>query len=229
MNVIADQKNLAANNHNNTSKVVSELIGIVSNNPTLAIQINDALKGQKKASFWHGKATRDMYRFFNQWLVFNSTVDDPEKFIVEFDNFANSPTGKIVLENNVFQSWLTSFMEARGEYLNSKASAKHIKQWQSSPKINIKDYIIPKGGYKNFNDFFTRKLKPGARPISNPKNPSILVSPADCGMRLILNRATDYSKFKLKGDQLNIRQSLNNNAFAKYFIGGKVTSLPFMV
>lgn len=31
----------------------------------------------------------------------------------------------------------------------------------------------------NFNEFFYRKLKPDARPVAEPNNPNILVSPAD--------------------------------------------------
>lgn len=34
--------------------------------------------------------------------------------------------------------------------------------------------------YKCFNDFFYRKLKPAARPISAPDDPNVVVSAADC-------------------------------------------------
>ena len=34
--------------------------------------------------------------------------------------------------------------------------------------------------YKSFNDFFYRKLKPEARPIASPADPSVVVSAADC-------------------------------------------------
>lgn len=43
-------------------------------------------------------------------------------------------------------------------------------------EVLIKD---PKG-YRTFNEFFYRKLKPGARPTASPQDGSIVTSVADC-------------------------------------------------
>ncbi len=43
--------------------------------------------------------------------------------------------------------------------------------------VDLHEAIVPSGGYKTFNEFFTRQLKPGARPIDG--SPTSLVSPAD--------------------------------------------------
>lgn len=42
-------------------------------------------------------------------------------------------------------------------------------------RINLDEFIIPEGGFKNFNSFFTRKFKKEFRPISNHK----IISPVD--------------------------------------------------
>jgi hypothetical protein len=39
--------------------------------------------------------------------------------------------------------------------------------------------IVFVGGTETFNDFFYRKLKPGARPVADPDDPTTLVSCAD--------------------------------------------------
>ncbi len=40
-----------------------------------------------------------------------------------------------------------------------------IKAYKRKFKISMDEYIIPEGGYKNFNNFFTRRLKPNIRQI----------------------------------------------------------------
>lgn len=63
-------------------------------------------------------------------------------------------------------------------------------------------------GYETFNDFFTRELKTGARPIEGP--PSALVAPADGvltehgaieGDRLFQAKGRDYSLLELLGER----------------------------
>lgn len=48
--------------------------------------------------------------------------------------------------------------------------------------LPLDELLIPdiQHGYKNFNDFFSRRLKEGARPPAEPENPRVMVSPADC-------------------------------------------------
>lgn len=45
----------------------------------------------------------------------------------------------------------------------------------------MKEVLLPNpSDYKTFNEFFSRKLKPNARPIASPKDNSVIVSAADC-------------------------------------------------
>lgn len=46
--------------------------------------------------------------------------------------------------------------------------------------------------YRCFNDFFYRKLRPGARPIDEPTNQSVISSAADC--RLTVYTSVDKAK-----------------------------------
>jgi Phosphatidylserine decarboxylase len=51
-----------------------------------------------------------------------------------------------------------------------------------TPPAQIND---PLDSFKTFNEFFYRKLKPGARPIAAPEEDSVIVSCADC--RLVVS------------------------------------------
>jgi len=57
--------------------------------------------------------------------------------------------------------------------------------------LNTNEMLEPLDYFKTFNEFFYRKLKPGARSISS-EDPRVAVSPADCRMMAFpnINEAT---------------------------------------
>ncbi|MGB0360468.1 MAG: archaetidylserine decarboxylase [Endozoicomonas sp.] len=79
--------------------------------------------------------------------------------------------------------------------------------------------------YIHFNDFFTRALKDGARPL--PENPSMIVSPAD-GMvsqigniengRIFQAKGHDYSLVELLGEDLQLAQDFMGGKFATIYL-----------
>lgn len=200
---------------------VLNLKELISNTPVLKSQIDKSLKMQDEASFWYNKSTDDFVKFFNEWLVYNPDPGDPQKYIESFDELVDSGAGEILFNDNVFSSWFISFLNARGGYLGTGASAANIDKWMASPDVNISDYIVPKNGFKTFNDFFLRKPKPKARPLDGKNDSSVVVSPADGSVCQIY--AEDLgTNFMIKRDVINIRQALNNSPYAQRFIGGPV-------
>ena len=68
---------------------------------------------------------------------------------------------------------------------------------------------MPLTEFKNFNEFFYRALKPGARPCSAPDNPRIIVSPADC-RSVVFNRLETATKVWIKGREFSIKRLLGD-------------------
>ncbi|GAA98930.1 hypothetical protein E5Q_05618 [Mixia osmundae IAM 14324] len=65
--------------------------------------------------------------------------------------------------------------------------------------------------YKNFNEFFSRKLKPDARPIASPSDERIVTSAADC--RLTVYPSVDQAKqFWVKGEEFNFANLVDSDA-----------------
>ena len=200
-------------------KAVTNLKDLISNTPSMEQEIDKALKIQPKNSYWDGKTSDDFVKFFEEWLVENPVPGDPAKYIRPFDELANSEAGEILFNNNVFSSWFIAFVNAKGQYLDTASSAATMDQWMSYPDVNINDYIVPKGGFKTFNEFFLRSFKPGTRPLDGKNDPSVIVSPADGTVCQIY--AEDLgTNFEIKRDVINIRQALNNSPYADRFIGG---------
>jgi phosphatidylserine decarboxylase len=73
------------------------------------------------------------------------------------------------------------------------------------------------GDYPDFNAFFTRELRAGARPFD--PDPSALISPSD-GRISQCGRVTNDRILQAKGHSFSVRTLLGNDACAKEFING---------
>lgn len=102
-------------------------------------------------------------------------------------------------------------------YADTALSRRHIDYAVRTYGIELDDFIVPPGGFTSFNDFFTRKLKPGARPLD--PDPDVLVSPAD-GQLLVLPELRSDTELVVKGVAFELRQLLADDAEAALFDGG---------
>lgn len=83
--------------------------------------------------------------------------------------------------------------------------------------IDMSEYVVPEGGFRTFDDFFTRKLKPGARQIDT--DPSTLVSPAD-GRLEDIGPIDLGATCRVKGQLYEIGELIGETTEAARFDGG---------
>lgn len=99
---------------------------------------------------------------------------------------------------------------AGGWYMDSRLSAKRIPEFVNEHRINLNECeISDTQHYKTFNNFFYRKLKPGARPMEEG-----VVSPAD-GKILAFQSMNDIPSFFIKGSEFNLQTFLGDESLAK--------------
>lgn len=74
---------------------------------------------------------------------------------------------------------------SEGEYRDSEVSVRDIPRFIDSFKgqLDMSSAEKPASEYKTFNEFFSRRLRPGARPISGDSD-DIVVSSADCRLQV---------------------------------------------
>jgi phosphatidylserine decarboxylase len=79
-------------------------------------------------------------------------------------------------------AWIVCYAQLVGAFMDTSDSitAQSFQSFVNSPKFNIKECVVPPGGFKTFNELFARHLQMGARPIDDPDNPNMIVFPADC-------------------------------------------------
>ena len=201
--------------------IVQDLVYILESDLDLRQQIIDVLNEQEQTSFWYGKTVENMYDFFDEWLVFKPIPADARTYMDAFYEFTDSTAGRAAVLEEPFRNWLYEFMVARGQFMDSEASADVIPYWTSDPEVNIEDYVIPAEGFQSFNDFFTRNLKDGVRPIASPSDNAILTSPADSTVIKVADSLTAESTIEVKGDSLHVEELLGGDELAQVFIGGK--------
>ena len=89
-----------------------------------------------------------------------------------------------------------------GMRYDSPRSRRDIAKLAAIPGCRSDEAEKPVSEYASFNDFFTRRLRPGARPVGEG-----FVSPADGRLRLFLGADAD-SPFPLKGAERTLRRVL---------------------
>jgi len=212
------------------SPIITDLVNLIDNNDQFRDSLNEALLNRPEENYWYGKGETELIDFFEEWEV-ALPLPDPEKVRHYDDLFGEFYTegwtvldqAKTLVRSEPFMNWIYRFVQARGAYMDSKLSATHVDQWMQIPEIRIDDYIIPENGFYSFNDFFTREIKPGARPIHDLSNESVVTSPADCEISASVIPLREKSEIYVKGDSLSVSDLLGGDPdFMKFFGGSAV-------
>jgi len=101
-----------------------------------------------------------------------------------------------------------------GTMMDRTSSAKKIQPFIRDFDIDMS--IAREKVFSNFNDFFTRKLKPGARPVDTSS--AIVVSPADG--KILAYADISNSDFIIKGYRFNVSSFLVNPDLAQKYRDG---------
>jgi phosphatidylserine decarboxylase len=103
-----------------------------------------------------------------------------------------------------------------GRWQSSSRSAKKIKSFMDECGINVDEIDVPPGGFRSFNDFFIRKLKPGSRPVH--ADPETLISPADS--RLLVYPVESEAVYPVKGVYFTLEELVGDSTITKPYRGG---------
>ena len=104
---------------------------------------------------------------------------------------------------------------AGGAALSTRASAALVPGFIRRTGIDMSDFESRE--WRSFNDFFTRGLRPGARPVDT--DPLALISP--CDSRLLALDITPDLTFRIKGGDYSVSSLLRNRRLAEDFAGGR--------
>lgn len=125
-----------------------------------------------------------------------------------------TPLGRAFLAGIVRKVW---FSRLYGSWANCSCSRKEVAKFIDKFDIDESEFEEPAGSFKTFNDFFSRELKPSARPINQDERS--IIFPAD-GRHLYLPDLSDVDGIYAKGQRFSLPQLLGSEELACDFQDG---------
>ena len=111
------------------------------------------------------------------------------------------------MEKRRIKRLLKSLSIKQGRKFEDPASVAQIQPFIAFHQLDMSEVLEPTESFKNFNEFFYRALKPGARPCCAPDEPAIITSPADC-RSVVFNQLGEAQKVWVKGREFSVERLL---------------------
>ena len=96
---------------------------------------------------------------------------------------------------------------------------------EAQEQLHMQDYKYkpeaPHWGFSSWNDFFTREVKSGARPIADKHNNKVVVAACDSTLYRLSRNVKAQSEFWIKAQPYSLADMLNND-YVDQFVGGDV-------
>ncbi len=144
--------------------------------------------------------------------------------------------GMAAFLNERVNGHLKKVLDAWGRFLRSADSAAVLndhprKGWFGADALEAmpgfeRDYLCdptqPHWGYRSWDHFFTRELRPGARPIAHAADDSVIVNACESAPYRIARHVQYRDRFWIKSQPYSIAHMLANDDLAPLFAGGTV-------
>lgn len=134
--------------------------------------------------------------------------DDGQDKLLKF--IYGTTLGRIIV-SFLINPWVSNLA---GRIMDSKVSALAIKPFLKNSHIDMDECEQRK--FRSFNDFFTRRIREGKRPID--MEPSHLIAP--CDSKLSVYPITTAARFCIKNTEYTMESLLKDKSLAKRYEGG---------
>ena len=127
-----------------------------------------------------------------------------------------SPLGALPLWAAIKRAWFSNWY---GRKMNRPESQEKISGFIRDFDLDESEFASPANTFASFNEFFSRKLKAGARPICN--EPETLAFPAD-GRHLGFSNLAETSSIFVKGQRFDLAGLFQSKELAKPYERGSL-------
>ena len=143
-----------------------------------------------------------------------------------------TPAGEAVFRLDNFNEALREMLREWCDFLNSPESRYVLNDgkhgWLSADAIealSLHDYEAdpskPHWGFESWNGFFHRQIKPELRPVSEPADPTVIVSANDGHVYNFAGNVQRHGKFWAKGQAYSLGDMLNGKYLDRFIQAGK--------
>ncbi|ANF31859.1 hypothetical protein A0130_09385 [Leifsonia xyli] len=144
-----------------------------------------------------------------------------------------TPSGMAAYRDPRVNAILKKVLDAWAAFLDSPASLSVLnaspKGWMSPAAreaVGIDQFQhdpdAPHWGFTSWNDFFTRRLRDGARPVADPDDDAVIVSACESTPYRISRDVARHSEFWIKSQPYSLQDMLADDEAVDRFAGGTV-------
>ena len=198
---------------------VSELIDLLDSRPDLQASLEGAVS---RADLQGIDDVPAFLGYIDDLITLVPTEREVVPECLKFYYIVNQASDDYLNNDEQFSEWMKRLVRAWGSFLDTPASAAGIATFMEAKNYNIDDYIQGPSGWQTFNQFFAREVKSGRRPIAEPRNDKVVVSPADA---VFMGQwpIDEDSNITVKGATWAIADLLDGSPYEDAFSGGIYT------
>lgn len=125
----------------------------------------------------------------------------------EWARFLGSPDSRYVLNDDPSTGWF---------------GKNAMEDMPGFDDLYVCDPGAPYRGFQSWDDFFTRQLRPGARPVDGPGDDTVVVNACEAAPYRLATGVSPRDTFWLKGQPYSLEHMLAGDSLAPRFFGGTV-------
>jgi phosphatidylserine decarboxylase len=219
LSVLPNAAAIAAAGKARHTPVVEDLVTLLGARPPVREALEGAIRSAGLASL---ESTESLLAYLDDLVTAVPTqAENPPKAFKFYYIINQAPEDRLNRDES-FNAWLKKYVKARGQFMDTPASAAGIPSFTARPNYHIDDYVVGPSGWLTFNQFFAREMKPGKRPIAAPFDDKVIVSPADSVFAGTWDIDAD-SKVTVKGVTWPIAKLLDGSPYQDAFKNGIYT------
>ncbi len=221
--------------------VVQELAALVDHDPALRMALTRAIDEATRAGYVLGYSSIDeLLRLIDYLLTFAPPFCEHSLIICPLNGLLDwlmcMPSGYALFRHPPFNAQLKRVLNAWCGFLSGPYSRVHLNTaaptgWfcpAAAAKIHLPDFQYdpqqPHGGFASWNDFFTRRLRPDARPVAAPADDKIIVSACEASPYHLQQNVKVYDRFWIKSQPYSLHDifTAGQRELAQRFAGGSI-------
>lgn len=213
------------------SPIIIKLLGYIEKIPGWYLRFTDAIDITIQYNLSEFVSISNLYdwlQWCNELLFWIPTGENLDDKITAFYFVLNQPSVKELQINikepsklTLLSEWMVEYAQELGKFLDSTESltSESLQTFYEMPEFHMDEYAQDPSGWKTFNQFFARRIKPGYRQISYPDDNRVIVSVADSNFRGVW-KIDEKVQITVKNIKWSIYELLEDNPFADYFKNG---------
>ncbi|MBT2502344.1 phosphatidylserine decarboxylase family protein [Curtobacterium sp. ISL-83] len=213
---------------------------LIESDPLLRMQANQMVEqvpANREYSDRHVESLDELILLVDEVIRTAPEYSDEQMVMTPLDGVLDwtkaTPAGFAFYRDPRVNEALRGILDEWCEYLSSPASLDVLNDspsgWMSESaqqKVGMErfehDPDAEHWGFRSWNDFFTRRLREGARPVADPDDDAVIVSPIEATPYRIASRVQRRDEFWAKAEPYSIDELLAGDPSVDAFVDGTV-------